>query len=289
MKGDTSNDEVTSHMFMMGHAYDLCADERQREAIREHVDGIAGGIVDHGYQLLDVDGEVTTYGQFDPAYVNDSIPGKYGDGGRRSAQMIAILDLALYMTGKEKYLEAKRELIDRYHYDQNIVHESEYPARAGSGDGDELATQAFFVLLRYEQDPALRAMWLEGWRRSYSNMRLQQAALWDMVNAVVGGDEPDFRHAGRWLQLAPVDLIRWTQHNSQRRDLVPAPDYYRSDGRMRSDGQIIPYDERPCDRWNTDQFRVDGGMDGWREMDGADVLMPYWMGRYYGFISTGDQ
>ena len=25
-------------------------------------------------------------------------------------------------------------------------------------------------------------------------------------------------------------------------------------------------------------------LEGWREMDGADVLMPYWMGRYYGFI-----
>ncbi len=284
VKGDTSNDEVTSHMFMMGHAYDLCADEDQRQRIRAHVDGIAGGIIEHGYQLLDIDGKVTTYGQFDPAYINDSPQGMYGDGGHRSAQAIAIFDLAYYMTADQKYLDAEHELIDEQHYDQNIVHESEYPFRAGSGDGDELVTQAFFVLLRYEQDPALRALWIEGWRRTYSNIRLQQAAFWDMTNAVLGGDDPEFENAARWLRLAPVDMIRWNQHNSQRRDLAPAPNYYHDDGRMRSDGMIIPYDERRCDRWNTDQFRVDGGMGGLREMDGADVLEPYWMGRYYGFI-----
>ena len=53
---------------------------------------------------------------------------------------------------------------------------------------------------------------------------------------------------------------------------------------MRSDGLIIPYDERPNDRWNTDQFKVDGGHGPGIEMDGADVLAPYWMGRYYGLF-----
>ncbi len=164
------------------------------------------------------------------------------------------------------------------------MEECEYEFRTGSGDGDELATNAFFVLLRYESELELRELWIEGWRRSYANMRLQQGAFWDLTNGVVGGDMPDFDAAGRWLRLAPADMIRWNQHNSQRLDLAPAPDYYDNAGRMRSDGFILPYDERRCDRWNTDQFKVDGGMGGWIEMDGADVLQPYWMGRFYGFI-----
>jgi len=288
VKGDTSNDEVTSHMFMMGHAYDLCADEEQRAGIRAHVDGIADGLIDHGYQLLDIDGEVTKHGQFDPAYCNDSVSGKFGDGGHRAGQMIAILVLAHYMTGDEKYQEAKRYLIEEHHYDENMIHESEYEFRRGHGDGDELSTQAFFVLLRYEPDPELREKWLEGWRRTYSNILLQQGGWWDMTNAVLGGDDPDFTMATRWLRLAPVDMIRWNQHNGNRLDLAPPPDFYDQDGRMRSDGYIIPYDERRCDRWNTDQFKVDGGHDGYVEMDGADVLAPYWMGRYYGFILPAD-
>jgi len=284
VKGDTSNDEVTSHMFMMGHAYDLCADEEQRAGIRAHVAGIASGLIDHGYQLLDIDGEVTKHGQFDPAYCNESVPGEYGDGGHRSGQMIAILVLAYYMTSDEKFLEAERYLIEEHHYDENMIHESEYPFRQGHGDGDELSTQAFFVLLRYEQDPELRLKWLEGWRRTYSNIRLQQGGWWDMTNAVVGGDQPDYSLAARWLRLTPVDMIRWNQHNSHRLDLAQPPEFYNQDGRMRSDGYIIPYDERANDRWNTNQFKVDGGHGGIREMDGADVLAPYWMGRYYGFI-----
>ncbi len=286
VKGDTSNDEVTSHMFMMGHAYDLCADEEQRAAIRAHVDGIVGGIVDHGYQLFDVDGQVTTHGQFDPEYVNHPLVGQIADGGRRSAQLLGALTLAYYMTGDSKYLDAERDLIDNHHYDVNVVHECEAPFRQGdkSGDGNELAMQAFFPLLRYEPDPARRQLWIEGWNNTYSNIRPQQAAVWDVVNGVVGGEDPQFEMTGRWFRLVPVDMIRWDMHNSHRLDLAEAPDFYDDLARIRSDGYIVPYDERPCERWNTDQYRMDRGMGGWKEMDAADVLAPYWMGRYYGFI-----
>jgi len=287
VKANTSNDEVTSHMFMMGHAYDLCADETQKQQIREHIDGIVGGIIEHGYQLVDLDGECTSYGQFDPEYVN-GLAGKYADGGRRAAQMLGAITLAQYMTGDPKYDEAKNYLMTEHQYDEGVMHESEPPFRKGSGDGDELAMQAFFVLLRYETDPALREKWLTGWRGTYSNMKAQQDALWDIVNAVLGGDDPDFVNSKRWFQLYPMDLIRWLQHNHHRKDIVDAPEYYMNqhpERRMRSDGNIIPPDERPNTRHNTCEFEVEGGWGANTEMDGADAIMPYWMGRYYGFIS----
>jgi hypothetical protein len=286
VKSDTSNDEVTSHMFMMAHAYELCADEAQRQAIREHVGGIVGGLVDHGFRLLKPDGVPTTYGQFDPDYVN-SVIGMLADGGRRSAQMLAALDLALALTGDPKFADARRLLIDQHHYHENVVTESEAPGRRGSGDGDELATQAFFVLLRYETDPALHAMFREGWRRTYGNMRLQQAALWDVIDGVLGGDAPDFANAVRWLKLAPTDGIRWTLNNLQRADLALPPEYYRVSGqprRMRSDGRILPADERPNIRHNTSQYEVEGGWGDGVEIDGADIVAAYWMARYHGFI-----
>lgn len=288
VKGDTSNDEVTSHMFMMGHAYDLCADEEQQERIRAHVDGIVGGLVDNDFQLIDLDGEVTTYGQFDPVYVNEEVSGRYGDGGLRSVQMLANLTLAHYLTQDQRYLDAKDLLIAEHHYDENAVNESDYPFRAGqgTGDGNELVTQAFVPLLRYEFDPELRLTWIQAWRNTYDKMKAQQGALWDLVNGLVAGDNPDSAFAGRWLQTAPMDMIRWHIHNQNRLDLVPAPDYYESDRRIRSDGFIVPYDERPNDRWNTDQFKVNGGLGPYIEMDGADVLLPYWMGRYYRLICT---
>jgi hypothetical protein len=287
VKSDTSNDEVTSHMFMMGHAYDVCADTDQKARIREHVRGIVGGLIDHGYKLLKPDGVETTYGQFDPDYVN-GVVGQLGDGGRRSVQMLAALDLALYMTGDAKFAEAKRYLIEEQHYDENVRTESEYPGRRGSGDGDELGMQAFFVLLRYETDPALYATFLDGWHRTYANIRLQEAALWDVVNGVLGGEAPAFENALRWLRLVPVDGIRWPMHNLQRKDLAPPPDFYRRQDIVRwqrSDGHPLPVDERPLGRHNGPQYEVDGGWGSNREIDGADVVASYWMGRYHGFFT----
>jgi len=285
VKRDTSNDEVIAHAFMMGHAYDLCADEPQKVRIRNHIAAIVGGIIDHGFQLIDpITNLVTTYGQFEPAYVNDSLPGLLGDGGQRSAMILSELTLAYYLTGDAKFADAKKMLMEQHHYDENAIREAAYDFRPGVGDGDEMSTYAWFLLLRYEPDPALRARWLEGWKRTHQDVGKQQGAWWDMVNAVVGGEDLKVERARRWLRHAPYDMVRWSIRNSMRLDLVPAPVPYEDGGSMRSDGRIIPYDERPCDRWNTDQFKADGGFDGSVEMDGADVLAPYWMARYYGFI-----
>jgi hypothetical protein len=285
VKGDTSNDEIAAHLFMMGPAYDLCADEAQRARIADHIDGIVGGIVDHGWELWDVDGKVTTYGQWDPFYVNESFAGRFGDGGVRSVEILAALTLAHYMTGDARYLEAKAELMELHGYADNAVREKHYSdIRARDGSNDEMAAQSWYALLRYETDPALRERWVEGWGNSFADMREHQASFWNMVEASTGRPDYDIELTARWLRLAPVDMVRWDTHNSHRQDLAPVPLPYMNDGAVRTDGLILPYEERRCDRWNTDSFRVDGGMGGWIEMDGADVLAPYWMARYYGFI-----
>ncbi len=286
VKADTSNDEVTSHMFMMGPAYDLCADDEQKERIRRHVGDIIGGIVENNYQLVDLDGEVTTYGQLGPDYVNDSIQGQFGDGGRRSAQMIANLNLAYYLTGEQRFADAKADLLDNHHYAENILGEADYPFRAGHGsnDGNELVTQAYMILLRYEQDNELYETWKDAWANSYSYMRPQQASLWDVANAILDGPEPDMAMTRRWQRLAPVDMIRWTVHNGHRQDLAEPTEYYQDLGFIRTDGFILPYDERPCDRFNQSQLNYDGGNNGMKEMDGAEALSTYWMARYYQLI-----
>ncbi|MEZ4268654.1 MAG: hypothetical protein R3F39_20035 [Myxococcota bacterium] len=287
VKADTSNDEVISHLFMMGPAYDLCADEAQKGRIRQHVSRVVGGLIDHGYQLVDLDGEVTTYGQFDPDFCNNFLILE-SDGGRRSLAMLAALELAYYMTGEQRFLDAKEYLMTEHHYGDNADGEAGGLFRGGSysGDNDELSVQSWFTLLRVEHDPALRERWLVAWEKNYANTRTQQAAWWNLAHAALTGeaDPVDLARAVRWLRLAPVDLIRWNVWGLHRADLAPPPLFYEQTGHIRTDGRIIPYDERPCDRWNTDQFKLDRGANGWTEMDGADVLAPYWMARFHGFI-----
>lgn len=105
-----------------------------------------------------------------------------------------------------------------------------------------------------------------------------------------GGDAPDFANTIRWLKLAPTDGIRWTLNNLQRNDLALPPEYYRVSGqqrRARSDGRILPADERPNIRHNTSQYEVEGGWGSNVEIDGADIVAAYWMARFHGFVVPG--
>lgn len=286
IKADTSNDEVIAHLAMMGVAYDVCADAKQKERIKDHIVGIIGGIVDHGWTLVDRDGLPTTYGRFDPAYVNDSIPGSIGDGGVLSAEILAGLTLAHYFTKDPKFYQAKRQLIDDYHYAENAERELEYPFRRFEMDNDEMAVNAWLVLLQYEPDPELYQRWVAAAQRNWAHkFSLQQAPWWSLIHGGLAAADAPPEDVVRWLRLAPVDMIRWSQTNSDRLDLIkPNADYFKQAGGLRSDGRILPYDERRCDRWNTDQYQLDGGFDGMVEMDGADVLEPYWLARYAGWI-----
>lgn len=284
VKADTSNDEVIAHIGVMGHVFDQCADDAQKQRIRDHVAGIMGGIIEHGYQLVDLDGLVTTYGQFDPEYV-DSIPGIFGDGGLRAAIVLAGITLAYHLTGEARFYDAKRELITRYEYDTEAATELERPGRRAVMDNDDMGVWSKMILLRYEPDDALYAKWRDAWGAEWdAKFDDERAAWWDVVHAENGGEVKAERIAA-WLRSAPMDMIRWNIDNSARRDLVRAPQpYFDPDGKQRSNGTLVPYDERPTNRWNTDSFHTEGGFDGMIEMDGADVLAPYWMARAQGWI-----
>jgi hypothetical protein len=47
---------------------------------------------------------------------------------------------------------------------------------------------------------------------------------------------------------------------------------------------LLPPDERPVMKWNSNPFVVDGGGGGGSEDDGAAFLLPYWMGRHHKLI-----
>jgi hypothetical protein len=76
----------------------------------------------------------------------------------------------------------------------------------------------------------------------------------------------------------PVDTIEWTVKNSHRKDIVMEQEGDRFQHRQAK--ALLPPDERPVMKWNTNPFDVDGGNDGRGEDDGAAFLLPYWMGRY---------
>jgi hypothetical protein len=116
-------------------------------------------IVDHGYQLWDLDGTPTTFGRWDPDHVTENeIRFKQGDTWQRAGQywmdgleIISYLRAAYHITGEKKFYDHYRILIDKHGYDvraanwQNIFIAE--PMLYNFSD-DELA---FFSNKRFEQ------------------------------------------------------------------------------------------------------------------------------------------
>jgi hypothetical protein len=83
------------------------------------------------------------------------------------------------------------------------------------------------------------------------------------------------------LRDEPLDLVQWTVDNRKREDvrLVHAPvlDDVETD-------RILPPSERGTMRTDSNLYSAVRGEDGMSESSGVSWLLPYWMGRYYGFI-----
>ena len=148
---------------------------------------------------------------------------------------------------------------------------------------EELAMLPFYTLFRYEKDPALLACYRAAMDEWWKNIQRQANPLWTFICLTGKPDAPVNLPDAAWtLYRMPMDTISWTVRNSHRPDLLPAPAPDRF-GRPES-LTLLPPDERPVMRWNANPFVVDGGQDGHSEDDGAAFLLPYWMGRYHGFL-----
>jgi hypothetical protein len=80
------------------------------------------------------------------------------------------------------------------------------------------------------------------------------------------------------LAKLPLDLVKWSVKNSVRADFDRDPE--------NPELALVPFpaDERTIENSDGCFFRIDGGNDGIIAQDGTIYLLPYWMGRYHGFL-----
>jgi hypothetical protein len=276
-KGDTSSDEIVGHYFVYPIYFDLVAEEEEKRKMRAVVERITNHILDHGYQLIDLDGKRTTWGWWGP----DAIWGDPDETGLRALHLLSHLRVAIHITGK--FQAAYDELINRHRYHLLTRNQKiNIPGRVNHSD-DELAFLSYYPLLLYETDPKLREVYLQSLRRSWAVERPERNPLWNFIYAAGSGSQ-DFDRAEsiRTLHEIPIDLVTWTVTNSHRSDVPvsPTPDRFKSKQSL----IVLPYDELPVMKWNGNPYRLDGGDGGRGEDDGAFFLLPYWMGRYHKLI-----
>src|SRR4051812_37872756 len=279
-KGDTSSDEIVGHYFVYGIYYDLVADASEKNDLRAALERITNHILDHNYQLVDVDGKRTTWGFWGP----DDIWEEAGETGLRALHILSHLRVAMHLSENTPAAARYRAEYDnlvkmrRYHLltrNQKIA----IPGHINHSD-DELAFLSYYPLLQYETDPQLRAIYKQSLERSWQVERPERNPLWNAIYAAgTGAQEFDRAESLRTLHEIPMDTITWTVRNSQRLDVPidPLPDRFKRPQAL----VVLPYDEIPMWKWNTNPYALDGGNGGRSEDDGAYFLLPYWMGRYH--------
>jgi len=279
-KGDTSSDEVTGHFYGFLHYYDLAADEAHREAVRDHVRKIMDYIIDNGYVLLDIDGTHTRWGVWAPERLNDDPlwrPERYVN----SIEILAYLKTAHHITGDEKYALEYDTLLHKHGYIENIQHPKGHSALFRSHVDDELLSLTWEALVGLETDPELKALYrrcLDSW---YADIGEDDSPFFNFLYGSLTGKDPMLDRSIFFLRDAPLDLVSWTVDNTTREDIELMR---RPEIECLQTHPLPPPSERFVLRWDKNPWMAVSGDAGQTEWCPVYWLLPYWMGRYHGFI-----
>jgi len=281
-KGDTSSDEMTGHFFAYHYYYDLVADEAEKEVVREHVRRIMDYLIDNGYVLIGVDGTHTRWAVWAPEKIG-SDPDWRAERGVNAIEILSFLKVTHHITGDEKYQREYLRLLHDHDYASYARHGKTSARAWNTHIDDSLLVEAYPGLLKYEEDPELRSLFLESLNHWYEGIRHEHNPFFNFINGSLKGEDPELEDSVAFLRDCPLDLVNWRIDNSRREDLqiVRGPVLEEL-----STSRLLPPSERGVVRWDKNPWMVAQGDGGHTEWATTFWLMPYWIGRYYGFIGS---
>jgi hypothetical protein len=284
-KGDTSSDELDGHYYAWSVYYDLVADASEKERIRAAVQAVTDNILEHDLTLVGPTGRRTLWGVWSPKFLNDD-PTWWEERGLNALEILSYLKVAEQICGQPRYREKARELIEKHHYLLNTVTEKVAgPWWSVNHSDDQMAFMMYYALMQREKDPATRLVLLQSLERSWRIERPERSPFFNFVYGACSGQPCDTEAAVATLQEWPWELIDWQARGTHRHDVTVLS--HRGEARAREQlTRALPAGERRLMRWNGNPYECDGGTpDGRSEEDGSAWLLPYWMGRYRGFIA----
>jgi hypothetical protein len=292
-KGTTSSDEAIGHYYAFALVAEIIEDENIKKRAIHLIDIMTEHIVKNDLYYVDYDGKPTQWGRWNPDYVN-AFPKNVGDRKLNSSNIIAFLQTAYHFTGKESYKKKAFELMDKYGYLENLMRPM---AEIGPTKGDNLASNlseawnhsddemyflSYWYLYPYAFNNDLKQKYKAAIKDHWNAERPEKDGLWNLCYAMTGAGEFDLDESVWFLKEFPLDLISWTINNSQRKDIEMVPANFR----LQTTKKVLPPDERPMFKHNTNTFELDRNGGGRSENSGDLYLLPYWMGRYLGVISA---
>lgn len=281
-KGTTSSDEITGTMFFYAALYEILGknDPELKKRIAYLVGAVIGHIVDHDLYILDADGKPTRWGFWNPANINT--PAALHDRRLNSVEILGFLQLAYELTKEEKFKTTFDSLVDKYRYDRNTVNYMPDPLGPWNHSDDELYWLAYYVLLRNPIRESLMPTFQKSAMEQIEANKRKRNPLWNAIYGSSTHQQIDIDGMAFWLREFPIDLRNWHSRNSHRLDVViDRRPFVRPEAKA-----LLPPDERVMQKWNGNEMNLDGGNGGHSAESGAEYLLPYWMGRYYGYITA---
>jgi len=291
-KGTTSTDEYIGYLFVttvMDKFIAKTAAEKKRVA--NFMDAIMTHIIDNNYYFIDVDGQPTRWGRWNPEYVNAYAP-YVSDRKLNSAHLIAGLQLAYSLTGKERYKEEAFKMMDKFGYLDNImipmktiqrttefVHKGDVMGDTWNHSDDEMSFITYWVLHQYAFNDSLKKKYEWVARDHWEIEKPEKDGLWNVLTYGISGDI-DKESTLWYLREYTPDLDRYSVRNSHRKDLTRIPDNFRE----QTITELLTSGERPMIRHNTNPFALDCNDGRTSRLAGDEYLLPYWMARYLKLI-----
>ncbi|MCG8310927.1 MAG: hypothetical protein MI975_26295 [Cytophagales bacterium] len=291
-KGTTSTDEYIAYLFIasvMDRFVVQTPDERKRVA--HFIDAIMTHIVENDFYFVDYDGKPTLWGRWNPEYVN-WYPRYVSDRKLNSAHLIAGMQLAYDLTGKENYKTMAFDMMEEHGYLENImipmaemrktldyVHEGHIMGDVWNHSDDEMSFITYWVLYHHAFNDDLKQKYVGVIRDHWEIEKPERNALWNMLAYGTSGDI-DLESTLWHLREFCVDLDRYSTKNSHRKDLEFLPENFRG----QTTEKLLYPGEREMHRHNANPFALDMGGGQRSRLAGDEYLLPYWMARYFKVI-----
>ncbi|GAB3218587.1 hypothetical protein J0A67_03060 [Algoriphagus aestuariicola] len=294
-RASASSDQTVGQIFALILMGEYMDDGEYRQRAITLLDDMMGYIVANNYTLVDVDGKPSLWGYWNPEHIN-RFQTMVGDRKIYSSNLIAFLQAAYKLTGKELYKEKALDLMQNHGYLENLARPfkeiGQAPADADNWSkmlsqewnhsDDEMYFLAYWGLYPYALNDTLREVYREAIKDHWEFERPEKNALWNFCYAMTGAEDFDLEESVWHLKEFPLDMIEYKTENSHRKDIVHVPVNFWG----QKTSEVLPPDERPELKHNKNLFTLDGP-DRKSELSAGDTfLLPYWMGRYLGVISA---
>ena len=294
-RSTVSSDQTVGQMFALIAILELVDDQNWRDRALKCLDDLMSYIVENDYYIIDVDGEPTLWGKWNPGYVN-SFPINVGDRRLNSSNIISFLQAAYKYTGKEKYKTSAYQLMEEHGYLENLTRPisiispsdadewSKTLSHEWNHSDDEMYFLAYWGLHPFAFTPELKAQYKESIKDHWEVERPEKNALWNLIYGMTtGATEFDLDESVWFLKNYPMDLRTWGMQNAHRKDIELIPDNFRG----QTTKELLPLGEMPLYRHNGNIYDLDRKGNGQGLISAGDTwLLPYWMGRYMGVISA---